>query len=274
MRNMDITLPSNNDIRSKWASNPGAPATIKFSEAPAQVFWFEKDDEDDDDTEIDQGESYQYDYDPDDEVQNQPSSGVSVSNGMTASQLVESTLKKFRVQGANPRNFYLSVLYMDSQERRLEDDDVVLDVLESLRNRSLPGVSDFSKSAENTGEQGTLRLTETNVLRILINKRAQEVIDTIMRPIRIAYHDLTIRQRVVHTVGIPRTATVAEVVDIAIQSFALQPTADEEFNLSAITNSQERLLDPTESLFPIIQIAERRGQELSPYTIEHSATGS
>ncbi|KAL2916387.1 protein phosphatase regulator [Polyrhizophydium stewartii] len=191
---------------------------------------------------------------------------VSFTETMSASELVEGALKKFRVPGANPRDFHLSVLHMDSQERRLEDSDVVFNVLESLRQRQLPGIGDFSRVAQSYGNRGnvsTVRSTDDNVIRVIINKRPQEATDSLLRPIRVAYMDLVARQKIYRTVGVPRSAKTEDALEIALQAFGMQPGPDEEYIMCSLINNNESILLPGEPIIPIIRVAEQRGQDLT-----------
>ncbi|KAJ1339303.1 hypothetical protein BSLG_006070 [Batrachochytrium salamandrivorans] len=110
---------------------------------------------------------------------------VAFTETMIASELVNGALKKFRVQGANPADYYISVLYMDSQS--------------SWHWR-------FSKVSQSYGFRGnvsTVRITDDSLIRVLINKvagtdRWSSPSDAHCIP-RLAF-----TKRIYRTIGIPR----------------------------------------------------------------------
>ncbi|KAJ1343121.1 hypothetical protein BSLG_002147 [Batrachochytrium salamandrivorans] len=190
---------------------------------------------------------------------------VAFTESMVASVLIDGALKKFRVPDAKPSDYYLSVLYMDSQ-RQIADTEIVFRVLQSLQQKHLPGVGDFSKVSQSFGFRGnisTVRITDDKVIRVLINKKPQEVLDGPLRPMRIAYHDPLSQKKVYRTIGIPRGAKAEDAIDIALQSFGMHTSLGTEYILCSMLNNQETVLLSGEPLIPIMRVAEQRGQELS-----------
>ncbi|KAJ3037945.1 hypothetical protein HK097_003335 [Rhizophlyctis rosea] len=163
---------------------------------------------------------------------------VALTHHMTARELLGSALKRFRVTGATPDDWYLTVLHMDSQEKRLKEDELVFKTLEELRHKSLPGIGDFSHLARavvSDGKISTVRMNDDNIIKVIINKQLNlfEKNYHLMRVLLYADDDPTGKMRQYKTVGVGSDATVEEVVQLAVKKFKLPNVEGFTFTLAS-----------------------------------------
>ncbi|KAJ1561090.1 hypothetical protein HK405_004959, partial [Cladochytrium tenue] len=99
---------------------------------------------------------------------------VAVNGNMRFADLLEAAVKRFRIDGAVAGEYYLSVVHMDSQERTLPEEANVLETLDALQHKSLPGVSPMSRVSRAFSRSGKLSevlTADDNIIRVLINRR-------------------------------------------------------------------------------------------------------
>ncbi|KAJ1553901.1 hypothetical protein HK405_006579, partial [Cladochytrium tenue] len=99
---------------------------------------------------------------------------MAVNGSMRFADLLEAAVKRFRIDGAVAGEYYLSVVHMDSQERTLPEDANVLEALDALQHKSLPGVSPMSRVSRAVSRSGKLSevlTADDNIIRVLINRR-------------------------------------------------------------------------------------------------------
>ncbi|KAJ1557231.1 hypothetical protein HK096_008424 [Nowakowskiella sp. JEL0078] len=158
---------------------------------------------------------------------------VALTNQMTIKELLAASLRRFRVPESSIGEYYLSVLHMDSQERKLDQDDSVLSVLENLRSRHLPGVreSKVSHAVMGEGRISKVRQNDDKIIRFIVNKQLNIDKNHLIRVILFDERDSFIRTY--KTIVISQKVSVEEIVKIAIGKFQL---------LSIYKDSQRRFL--------------------------------
>ncbi|KAJ1554197.1 hypothetical protein HK096_004616 [Nowakowskiella sp. JEL0078] len=130
---------------------------------------------------------------------------VALTKSMTVNELLTAALRRFRVPESSIQEYYLGVLHMDSQERKLPGTDYVLSILDSLRSKHLPGVRE-NRVSHAIGKQGrisSVRVNDNNIIRFIINKQLN--IDKNFHLIRVILfdeRDLTGKIRTYKTIGI------------------------------------------------------------------------
>ncbi|KAJ3037478.1 hypothetical protein HDV00_001653 [Rhizophlyctis rosea] len=186
---------------------------------------------------------------------------VALTHQMTTAELLASALKRFRVPGASTEDWYLTVLHMDSQEKRLKEEDNVFNVLEELRHKSLPGIGDFShlaKTVVSDGRVSSVRMNDDNIIKVIINKQLNlfEKNFHLMRILLYADDDPTGKMRQYKTIGASSESTVEEVVQLAVKKFKLPPTKGFVFTLVSNIKGEEIARDNSERILPLVKLAE------------------
>ena len=66
-------------------------------------------------------------------------------------------------------------LYSTLEERRVPESEIVMDLIESLRSKSLPGIGDFTRTTHtrsaNGGSISSVRVSDDNIFRLILNKK-------------------------------------------------------------------------------------------------------
>ncbi|KAJ3012247.1 hypothetical protein HKX48_006366 [Thoreauomyces humboldtii] len=204
---------------------------------------------------------------------------VALTPSLTATDLLEVALRRFRVPNATPNEFYVSVLHMDAQERRLGEHDKISDVLETLRHKSLPGVGDsasVSVVVSNSGGSSSVRITDENIIKVLINKKLNlfEKNYHLIRIFMVDEHgtgNSPTRQqreqqaeplRTYKTIGVNSNTTVAEIKETAYKKFKIARRSGYAFTLNSIFKGREQPRDDGERIYPILMMAEGTAEEI------------
>ncbi|KAJ3151876.1 hypothetical protein HDU86_006008 [Geranomyces michiganensis] len=202
---------------------------------------------------------------------------VALTPSLTALELLEVALKRFRVPNATPNEYYVSVLHMDAQERRLGGNDKIYDVLENLRHKGLPGVGDsaagVSKVVNSSGAVSSVRVTDENIIRVLINKKLN-LFEKNYHLLRIfMYDDIgggggsaakgQQPMRTYKTIGVDSNTTVGEIKETAYKKFKIRGAGNGwSYSLNSIFKGQEQPRDDSERIYPILMTAEHSSDEI------------
>ncbi|KND04376.1 uncharacterized protein SPPG_08817 [Spizellomyces punctatus DAOM BR117] len=192
---------------------------------------------------------------------------VNLTKSLTASELLAVALRRFRVPGATPNEYYVSVLHMDSQEKRLGENDNVFNVLEELRHKGLPGVGDsasVSHVVNSTGGISSVRMTDDNIIKVIINKKLN-LFEKNYHLIRIFMYDEsdpTGKMRTYKTIGVNSNVTVGEIIDMALKKFKIRSSSSYKYTLHSIFKGQEIMREDTERVYPILMMAEGTAEEI------------
>ncbi|KAJ3285931.1 hypothetical protein HK104_009244 [Borealophlyctis nickersoniae] len=192
---------------------------------------------------------------------------VALKNQMTASELVDAALKRFRVPGASVNEYYITVLHMDSHEKRLKEGENVYSMLEELRHKELPGISDFSHTARHVsagGQVSSVRLNDDNIIKVIINKKLNlfEKNYHLIRIFMFDESDPTGTIRHYKTVGVGSDADVGEVVELAMKKFKLKTAPGFKFSLVSIIGGEEIPREDSEKVYPILKLAENSAEDI------------
>ncbi|KAI8589778.1 hypothetical protein BDZ88DRAFT_417309 [Geranomyces variabilis] len=199
---------------------------------------------------------------------------VALTPSLTALELLEVALKRFRVPNATPNEYYVSVLHMDAQERRLGGNDKIYDVLENLRHKGLPGVGNsaagVSKVVNSSGAVSSVRVTDENIIRVLINKKLN-LFEKNYHLIRIFMYDDSgggvgkdqQPMRTYKTIGVDSNTTVGEIKETAYKKFKIRGAGNGwSYSLNSIFKGQEQPRDDSERIYPILMTAEHSSDEI------------
>ncbi|KAI9347408.1 hypothetical protein DFJ73DRAFT_836598 [Zopfochytrium polystomum] len=182
---------------------------------------------------------------------------VAINKNMTVGDLLEASLKRFRVPNASAGEYYLSVLHFDSQERPLPEGDNVLDDLDSLRRKNLPGISAdrVSRAVNHSGKVSSVLMNDDNIIKVIINKKLN-MFEKNYRLIRIFMYDeadQTNSVRTYKTIAVNEDLPVAEIVDMALKKFKLVPQPSSSYFLCTSIDGQERIREGHERIMPILE---------------------
>ncbi|KAI8998039.1 hypothetical protein BC832DRAFT_250451 [Gaertneriomyces semiglobifer] len=166
---------------------------------------------------------------------------VALTKQMAATDLLSAALKRFRIPAQNIHEYYLSLLHMDSQEKRLSETDNIYNTLEELRHKSLPGLTTNSPLLVSSfinpkGGISRVRMTDDNIIKVIINKKLN-LFEKDFHLIRIFMYDEsddTGRLRTYKTIGVGSEARVEEIVEVAKKKFQLPKDRRWEYTLHSI----------------------------------------
>ncbi|KAJ3191735.1 hypothetical protein HK101_007448 [Irineochytrium annulatum] len=189
---------------------------------------------------------------------------VALTKDMTVTQLVEVVLKRFRVPGASPNEYYLSLLHLDSQEKRLTESDNMIGVLEGLRHKQLPGVS--AKAVNNSGRVSNVHMNDDKIIKVIINKKLN-LFEKNYHLIRIYMDedsDGSGKVRTYKTIGVNSKAKISDIIEIALKKFKIVPDANFVYSLTSvfkgIAPETVRLAD--ESVLDILMMAKGSPEDI------------
>ncbi|RKO91496.1 hypothetical protein BDK51DRAFT_45614 [Blyttiomyces helicus] len=190
---------------------------------------------------------------------------VALKESTTAIELIDAALKRFRVPGATPDEYYVSVLHMDSQEKRVNDTEKISSVLASLRTRHLPGVSDASPVAPARGQISAIRMNDDNLIKVLINKKLNlfEKNYHLVRIFMFDEHDATGKIRTYKTIGIGSEAVVTDLIELARKKFKLGAEDGVEYTVHSILNDEETLRDGSERVYSILMESKGSAEDMN-----------
>jgi hypothetical protein len=123
-----------------------------------------------------------------------------------------------------------------SEEKRLNDDELVLTTLETLRQKQLPGFTKTTASINSNGRINPIHVTDENIIKVLINKK-MNLYEKNYHLIRVFMYDESDpmgRGRTYKTIGVGSEATVKDMIEVAMKKFKLTPATNVRFYLSSI----------------------------------------
>ncbi|KAJ1567294.1 hypothetical protein HK405_006455 [Cladochytrium tenue] len=187
---------------------------------------------------------------------------VSLTKSMTTLELLDQTLRRFRVPGSPVGEYYLSVIHMDSQERPIPEKGVVSEFLEGLRSKHLPGIGINSLSrATTSGRVSAVSLYDDNFLKVIINKKLNAV-EKNFRIVRIVvYDEMDPSIRIFKTIALESDVTVKEMIEIAAKKLKISQKAY-KFSLSSVFENKEILRDENEMILEVLKAAEQSSEEM------------
>ncbi|KAI9333339.1 hypothetical protein DFJ73DRAFT_50524 [Zopfochytrium polystomum] len=186
---------------------------------------------------------------------------VSLTKTMTANELLEQTLRRFRASGS-ASEYYLSVIHMDSLERRLPETENVYDALEKLRNKHLPGVgfNSLSRSGGST-RAASILINDDNFIKIIVNKKLN-LFEKNFHLVRIfMYDEFDPSMRTYKTIGVSSEATVNEILDIAVKKFKVPPQGF-RYTLTSVFKGSEILRQRSEKMVDILRMASGSSEDI------------
>ncbi|KAI8799935.1 hypothetical protein BJ742DRAFT_780911 [Cladochytrium replicatum] len=162
---------------------------------------------------------------------------VALTKSMTVGELLNASLRRFRVPETSINEYYVSVLHMDSLERRLKEADVVYELLDSLRHRQLPGVNVAAMSRVFKGDPSSrvaasVQVNDDNIIRFIVNKKLN-IFEKSFHLVRVVSYDESDpsgKIRTYKTIGIKENIDVAEVVELAIKKFKFTVSNEPVYN--------------------------------------------
>lgn len=183
---------------------------------------------------------------------------VSISSNMTAQELLIAALKKFRVPLNTANAYYLSILHMDSQERKLEPSDDISAILEELKHKNLPGIGTSAAlisgvSMTPDGEVINVNINDDKVIKVLINKSGNQF-DKDYRLVRIFMYDEadpSRSTRTYKTLGVRSIDTVGVLKQLAIAKFKLATDSNYKFKVFTLSRGEQF---PCNDDVPIFQL--------------------
>ncbi|KAJ3073819.1 Talin-1 [Podochytrium sp. JEL0797] len=177
---------------------------------------------------------------------------VALTPDMTTSQLLEVSLKRFRVQGGTSSDYFLSVLFMDSGEKPLDPAANVFNSLEALKNRSLPGVANFTK-LESKSAMGGLLMNDDNIIKVIINKKLN-LFEKDFHLVRVYQLDAEGEGRTYKTIGVNSEAGVESVTEIVKEKFKVELDFGKRYFLSTKIKGETKEIrrSPTEKIVDVL----------------------
>ncbi|KAI8802721.1 hypothetical protein BJ742DRAFT_831840 [Cladochytrium replicatum] len=204
---------------------------------------------------------------------------VALTKSMTVGELLSASLRRFRVPETSINEYYVSVLHMDSLERRLKESDVVYELLDSLRHRQLPGVNVAAMSRVFKGDPSSrvaasVQVNDDNIIRFIVNKKLN-IFEKSFHLVRVVSYDDTDpsgKIRTYKTIGIKENIEVAEVVQLAIKKFKFTVSNEPVFNggregvieyfLATRVKNVDTLRQMNEKIYDILQFQEESADEV------------
>ncbi|TPX34854.1 hypothetical protein SmJEL517_g02587 [Synchytrium microbalum] len=192
---------------------------------------------------------------------------VAIKKGMSVRDLVDAALKKFRISNAKDGEYYVGLLFMDSQEKILEPEDSFYDHVDSLRHRHLPGVADFSKLSRHVSKRGlvsSVRVNDDTILKVLLNKRYGDRDQRLVRVFLYDESDQTGKIRYYKTIAVTDTTTVAETTSVALRKFNITDTLTTyRYRLRSVITGVEDILDDDAMTADVLVKADAEGKDVT-----------
>jgi hypothetical protein len=125
-------------------------------------------------------------------------------------------------------------------ERELNGSDNVYEILESLKLKQLPGMSQSNspgqlKSSNNHANNDS---NDDNIIKIIINKKKSTIQSHLIRVFIYDESDETGDLRMYKTISITSETTVSEMIGISMKKFKLSPQPD-QYELKSIINDKQ-----------------------------------
>ncbi|KAJ3413725.1 hypothetical protein HDV05_007628 [Chytridiales sp. JEL 0842] len=189
---------------------------------------------------------------------------VPISVDMTTGQLLDVTIKRFRIPNATPNEYYLSVLHMDSQEKRLDDEERVMGVLDNLRQKQLPGFTKTTANNNSLGRINAMHMSDEKIIKVLINKKLN-LFEKNYHLIRVFMYDEADpqgRSRTYKTIGVNSEATIKDITETAIKKFKLGPPPNTRYYLCSVFKGYETPRQDNENIYGILTQAAGTSEEI------------
>ncbi|KAJ3113284.1 hypothetical protein HDU96_003588 [Phlyctochytrium bullatum] len=189
---------------------------------------------------------------------------VAITKEMNVGELLESALKRFRVPGATASEFYLSVLHLDSQERRLPESDNVFQMLDALRHKQLPGVSSRAANGAGRSVSPSVHMNDDKIIKVIINKKLN-LFEKNYHLIRIFMQDesdTSGKIRTYKTIGVNSNARIVDIIEIALKKFKLPPDPNISYTLCSVFKGSEIPRNPTECVLDVLMMAEGSPEDI------------
>ena len=200
---------------------------------------------------------------------------VSISDATTAEELTELALSKFRARNVNPHDFYISICYMDSYEKKLAPDDNITAAIDKLKTKNLPGVSESARASfVFTHGSNQIRRPNDNIFRFILNRNLVDEIhenpntpksepssipistesqseksiadlspktpltaNSNVRPIRVMLKGYNEKEEDIYrTIPVSISSTVDDVLELALDAFDIPRILFDSFTVSAAVN--------------------------------------
>ncbi|KAJ3115667.1 hypothetical protein HK098_006885, partial [Nowakowskiella sp. JEL0407] len=199
---------------------------------------------------------------------------VALTKSMTVDELLAAALRRFRVPESSIGEYYVGVLHMDSQEKRLNGTDSVFELLDNLRTKHLPGVRE-SRVSRAVGKQGrisSVRVNDDNIIRFIVNKELNIMVDKDFHLIRVILfdeRDPTGKIRTYKTIGVSKAMSVEDIVNTAVKKFQLlMDDPNVRYTLCTRIRKQDIPRQPHENIFDILSYAEQSNEDLE-FVLKH-----
>ncbi|KAJ3225659.1 hypothetical protein HDU81_007751 [Chytriomyces hyalinus] len=178
---------------------------------------------------------------------------VALTQDMTTSALLDLALKRFRVENEPANNYFLSVLFMDSGEKPLDNNAIVFTALEALKNKNLPGVANFTR-IEGKERAANVLMNDDNIIKVIINKKLNifEKNYHLLRVYRFDEEDGS--ARTYKTIGVSSGAVIEEITEIVRDKFKVaQDPAVQYFLCTKVKGeTSEKRRAPDEKIVDIL----------------------
>ncbi|TPX43448.1 hypothetical protein SeMB42_g04715 [Synchytrium endobioticum] len=192
---------------------------------------------------------------------------VAIKHGMLVRDVVEEALKKFRISSANPDEYYIGVLFGDSQEKVLNSDQSFYDHVDSLRHRHLPGVADFSKLSRHVSKGGqvfSVRVNDDTNLKVLLNRRFGDEDQHLIRVFFSEFSARTEKIRYYKTISVTKATTASEIASISLRKFNILDTLSTyRYKICSVIRGAEQLLDDDINIYEILAKADSEGKDVT-----------
>ncbi|KAJ3110629.1 hypothetical protein HK100_002970 [Physocladia obscura] len=188
---------------------------------------------------------------------------VAWSEESTVENLLQNSLKRFKISNATSGEYYLSILHFDSQERRLPESENVFKILEQLSNKKLPGLSTSKKvtkiltNGDNLHQQKNntqILINDDQIIKIIINKNVNlaDLRDD-MRLCRVFMVDpLDSNGRMYKTISVKSDMTIGLLLALAYKKFKILNDVVEAYHLITVGSDHEIVRDPSELVYEVL----------------------
>lgn len=136
------------------------------------------------------------------------------------------------------------------EEKRVPESEFVFNLIETLRNKSLPGVGDFTKiqhARMTQGQISSVRVSDDNIFRLILNKKLN-LFDKnyhLMRVFMFDEADPTGKIRHYKTVGVNGDAKVSDVIALSVKKFKILEVSCWSFTLCSFFKNRGFLIPLT-----------------------------
>ncbi len=164
---------------------------------------------------------------------------VAIKDEMTVKDVLDAALKKFRVADNGLGEYYLSILHLDSAEKKLPIDGKLLSILDTLKHKALPGAGGTSGTALLLkNEKGNdIRLQDDNIVKILVNKKLN-LFEKNYHLVRVHLVDevdeASNSVKLYKTIGLNSNQTMQDVISFSIRKFKIPNPDHYQFTILSV----------------------------------------